>query len=117
LRPDEASAQSISDVAGSWRVGGEEGLLLTLWPDGRFSSGYPYFLRDVFDLGTYAVADGQLEWLTSQACAGYGQATYAVFVVKEDGRPVRLRFAPVGEDPCWLREMLLIMDPVTPGPR
>jgi hypothetical protein len=117
LRPDEAPAQSISDVVGSWRVGGEEGLLLTLWPDGSFSSGFPYFLRSYFDSGMFAVADGQLQWLTSQACAGYGQATYAVFVVKEDGRPVRLRFEPVGEDPCWLREMLLVMEPVMPGPR
>jgi hypothetical protein len=95
----ETPISSLADVVGSWRIwiGGDPNLLRFL-PDGRF------IVNENSSKGTIAVEGSQVHFLTESYCPSAQEARYEVYVIKQDGTPVRLRFVLVGEDGCAERK-------------
>jgi hypothetical protein len=104
----EDFAIDIRDVAGEWQSAfGNKRARLVLRADGASSLGALSAAEPV-ERGAFAVADGQLRWLSSSGtCASTPDAAYFVMVTKQDGRPVALRFMVEGDDDCGDREALL----------
>ena len=109
--PAEMPAMTIDDVVGDWlfTVDGSD-YVLELKPDGTYAVGHLTIRGDV-GTGTYAVADGKLEFLTaSMSCVSAPIGTYTVSVIQGSNAANVLHFEKV-EDACT--ERMAALDGVT----
>lgn len=100
----EAPISSIEDVIGIWGIRWQGDLYrMEFKADGFFWVGWEGN-RTGLAQGKYAVEGNQLHFLAQD---GSVDAIYEVYVVKQDGKPVALRFVVVGEDPDANRKSTL----------
>lgn len=100
----EASISSAEDVIGIWRIKWQgDPYLMEFKADGFFWVGWEGN-RTGLGSGKYAVVGNQLHFLTKD---GGVDAIYEVYVIKQDGKPVALRFVVVGDDPDANRKSTL----------
>ena len=60
------------------------------------------------DRGKYTVEGNILHFLTApRGCPDAGEATYEAYVIRVDGKPVKLHLVLVGEDNCANRKQSL----------
>jgi len=91
----ESPVGSIEDVIGIWRIRWQgDPYRMEFKADGFFWVGWEGN-RTGLAQGKYAVEGNQLHFLTQD---GSVNAVYEVYVTKQDGKPVLLRFVLVGED-------------------
>lgn len=97
LEPGEVPISSINDVVGVWII---KGLgyewRLQLLPDGTANVGSKES-PTIEDSENFAIEGNQIHWLSSSKTY-VKEAHYAVFVKKENGKPVSLRFILLGDD-------------------
>ncbi len=93
----EVPISSLEDVIGIWRFrfAGEE-YLMEFQADGFFRVGWEGNPTGVAQ-AKYTVEEGLLSFMA--VGGGSAEATYEVYVTKQDGKPALLRFVLVGEDP------------------
>ena len=94
--PAESPVSSPSDLVGIWLFSQAE-VKLEFKADGtyRVFSG-----SETLDEGNYAVDAGKLTWVTGHPTCNDQPATYEVYLIKRDNKPVGLRMHVVGSDPC-----------------
>lgn len=116
----EVLASSIEDIVGVWKTHWSDitTLHLELKANGRFRVARAN--GDEIETGRFSFEGGRLTWETSEtpqgACSYAPTAVYEVYVAKQDGKPVQLRFSLVGEDKCADRKEAFskVWTPVNP---
>jgi hypothetical protein len=118
----ETLAESVDLVIGLWFMKHEEGAIVSLNGDGNsvaltYSFVYAPVLGEL-DTGTAKFENGKLTFLTSEGeCRNHGEATYEIFIVKQDGLVIGMRGEAVAPDSCpgrlfAMREFLDYFDPI-----
>jgi len=94
----EVPVSAEEDVLGVWQVEGtgEEPVLLIFAKAERDFSAFTGSKE--FDHGLFVVKEGQLTFVTQWKACYLCKGSYEVYVTKQEGRPVRLRFVLNGQD-------------------
>ena len=101
----ETLAASVNEVRGLWYMKDREGAMFSL-NGGVDSSNLTYshvWMQSdwgVMDSGTAKFENGKLTFLTSTACPDKGEATYEIYIVKEDVVVTGMRGKAVTPDNC-----------------
>jgi hypothetical protein len=109
----ETLAASVNEVKGLWYMKDREGAMFSLNGEGNSSDlTYSYVWMQggwaVMDTGTAKFENGKLTFLTSTPtatgdttlCYDKGEATYEIYIVKEDGLVIGMRGKAVTPDNC-----------------
>jgi hypothetical protein len=97
----ETPVSAAGDVLGIWQVeGAAESPLLFIFAEftesGRSFSAFAGSQK--FDHGLFTVKENQLTFVTYLKTCRLCKGSYAVYVIRQDGRPARLRFVVNGQD-------------------
>jgi len=104
----ETLAESVDQVKGLWYVKHEGGAIVSLNGNGNsseltFSLVYVPELGEM-DTGTAKFENGKLTFLTSEGdCRNHSEATYEIYIVKQDGLVIGMRGKAVAPDSCGNR--------------
>lgn len=119
----EVLASSIDDIVGVWQRWWSDitTFHLELKANGRFHATRAN--GQEIESGKFSFEGGRITFLTAETpegglggCSYAPTAVYEVYVAKQDGKPVQLRFSLVGEDKCADRKEALsrVWTPVNP---
>jgi len=102
----EEPVDQMEDVLGTWSFLFEgEKFLIQFLEDGFYNLGWEGNHTAV-ERGKYSVEGNLLHYLTSpRNCPDAQAGTYEVYVISQDGAPLKLRFVLVGEDNCASRKV------------
>jgi hypothetical protein len=118
----ENLAESVEQVKGLWYMNLEGGAIVSLNGDGdsaalTYSFVYVPAMGEL-DTGTAKFENGKLTFLTSEVdCRNHSEATYEIYIVKQDGLIIGMRGKAVAPDSCPLRifeirDFLDYVDPI-----
>ncbi|MBW6465195.1 MAG: hypothetical protein K0B06_01665 [Brevefilum sp.] len=118
----ETLAESVEQVKGLWYMKHEGGAIVSLNGDGEsvaltYSFVYVPAMGEM-DTGTAKFENGKLTFLTSEGeCRNHSQATYEIYIVKQDGLVIGMRGKAVAPDSCpgrifETRDFLDYFDPI-----
>ena len=118
----ETLAESVDQVKGLWFMKHKEGAIVSLNGDGNsvaltYSLVYAPLMEEL-DTGTAKFENGKLTFLTSEGdCRNHGEATYEIYIVKQDGLVIGMRGEAVAPDSCpgrifTTREFLDYFNPI-----
>jgi hypothetical protein len=99
--PGEAPVSTIEDMNGVWQVESGSDPVWLACDNGRYRF---HFKAEVPDAGDIVVKDGTLVFNTN--VAGIGAGSYSVFVKRESGQPVWLRFISAGDTEAGREQIL-----------
>ena len=118
----ETLAESVDQVIGLWFMKHEGGAIVSLNGDGdsvvlTYSFVYVPVMGEL-DAGTAKFENGKLTFLTSEGeCQNHSEATYEIYIVKQDGLVIGMRGEAVAPDSCpgrifATRDFLDYFDPI-----
>jgi hypothetical protein len=118
----ETLAESVEQVKGLWYMKHEGSAIVSLNGDGdsvALTYSYVYVpAMGEMDTGTAKFENGKLTFLTSEGeCSNHSEATYDIYIVKQDGLVIGMRGKAVAQDSCpgrifTTRDFLDYFDPI-----